>query len=212
MVKKITAPYLSYELIQRKSKQFLKKHHSKNLYPIPIERIVEIDLKISIIGIPGLLDGLDIDGWLASNLREIYVDKNMYEKRPPRYNFTLAHEVGHFVLHSDIYRKNKIHKVADWQDFMQSLSEKQLSWFEWQARAFAGLILVPSHLLKERCGYYIKKIKAVGVKNREIILSRLLDLTAKDFFVSTSVIKKRLEKEKFLPNELQKTLFLDFYT
>ena len=203
---------MSYEDICKEAKKFLAKYHPDDGYSIPIERIVEVKLRISIIAIPGLLDVLEVDGWLASNLKEIFVDKSMYDRKPPRYSFTLAHEVGHYILHANLYRKYKINSTEGWVNFIQRFPERELRWFEWQARAFAGLILTPTHHLEKRCEYQLKRLKLTSVKDKRLILKKLLDLLARDFCVSTTVIKKRLEKEDDLPEDLRKVFLLNFYS
>lgn len=204
------APFLPYNDIKQIADTFLNKYHPKRNYPTPIERIIELQFKISIIGIPGLLKVFEIDGWLSYSTKEIYVDKFMYDTRPPRFNFTLAYEIGHYILHKDIYKTVEIDSAAEWRKLIKSFPERQLAWFEWQARAFAGIVLVPSDLLTKRTNYYLGKIKKSGVTNNRIIIDRLLDVLAKDFEVSKPVIKKRFEKEQILPNGLQEELTLSF--
>lgn len=77
----------------------------------------------------------------------IYVDKNM-EYGEPRFNFTLAHEIGHFVLHRKIdlsILKDK-EKIKDTNrdlilDHIQS--DNPRTWLEWQANKFASSLLLP---------------------------------------------------------------------
>lgn len=54
-----------------------------------------------------------------------------------RDRFTLAHEIGHYILHSDVVfsrvdNKNQVKTYCD---------------PEWQADAFAGELLIPAHLI-----------------------------------------------------------------
>ena len=77
----------------------------------------------------------------------IHIDKNM-EYGEPRFNFTLAHEIGHFVLHRkiDISILKDKEKIQDTNrdlvlDHVQS--DNPRTWLEWQANKFASSLLLP---------------------------------------------------------------------
>ena len=55
----------------------------------------------------------------------------------------LAHEIGHIVLHRNLYRANRFSSIAEWKEFINSITEEEHGWLEYQGYAFAGLILVP---------------------------------------------------------------------
>lgn len=206
-----TAPFLSYEKIKGKARSFLHKFHPNGDIPIPIENIIDIKIGIVINPIPGLMNIYETDGFLCSDLKEIWVDRDLYLRKHPRYYFTLAHEIGHYYLHKSIYKQIKIKDTTSWKSFIKNLDEKNLSWFEYQAYAFAGLVLVPTKQLRKRSKFQLARIKKAGGKTPSIILPRLIDELCKDFFVSTPVIKKRLKKENILPSDLQKELLLNSY-
>ncbi len=191
----IKAPYKNYDYIKKIARNFLKKYHPQDTYPIPIEEIVEFKLNIDIIPIHGLHKAFDIDGFLSSDLKSISIDKDVYCNRPGRYRFTLAHETGHFILHKNIYKQNQFNSIDEWKDFVNSFPEREYAWFEWQAYQFAGLILVPPHHLQRRSKYYLRIIKTLNIHDEEIIFDRLVELLAKDFMVSREVVHRRLEKD-----------------
>ncbi|MFH1363878.1 MAG: ImmA/IrrE family metallo-endopeptidase [Candidatus Omnitrophota bacterium] len=203
-------PYLNHEKVQIKAKSFLKKFNPADEIPVPIERIVDVQLGILITGIPGLLKQLDIDGFLLSDLKEIMVDKDLYDRQHPRFLFTLAHEMGHYFLHRKIYKQIAIKDTATWKAFHNSLEDDKLKWYEIQAHLFAGYILVPRNHLKKRCEIYLNKIKKAGIRNQALILDKLLHVLARDFMVSSAVIKRRLKREELLPVDLYKELLLTF--
>jgi len=39
-----------------------------------------------------------MEGFISGDLNVIYVDELIYDQRPARYRFTLAHEIGHDVF------------------------------------------------------------------------------------------------------------------
>jgi hypothetical protein len=86
---------------------FLKDHPNQSSIPVDIEGIVD-ELRMDIIPLPGLKTisrqaGLDADAFISSDFSSITVDQFILERRINRYRFTLAHELGHMVLHSEYY-------------------------------------------------------------------------------------------------------------
>ena len=195
MIENIIAPFKNHNFIAKAAKDFLNIYHPDNTYPIPVEEIIEFNLKLDIIPIPGLHKIFDIDGFLSSNRKSISVDESVYQSRPGRYRFTLAHELGHFVLHKDIYNKRKFTTADDWKKFIENFEEKQYYWFEWQAYEFAGLILVPTDYLIGRHTYHIKRIRSFGIVNEDVILDAVIEFLAEDFIVSRDVIQRRLKRD-----------------
>lgn len=55
---------------------------------------MEFRLGIDIVPMPGLHRLIETDGFITSDLKEIYVDEFVYVSRPGRYPFTLAHANG----------------------------------------------------------------------------------------------------------------------
>ena len=191
----VIVPFKDYDHIKKIVANFLHKYHPKDSYPTPIEEIVEFKLGIDIIPIPGLHEIIEIDGFISSDLSTISVDEYIYKHRQGRYRFTLAHEVGHAIMHEAVYRHRGFNTTGDWKDFMETFPENEWSWLEWQANQFAGLVLVPSHHLEKRLGYHSKQIKALGIKNEDVIMDRVVELLAQDFVVSRDVILRRISKE-----------------
>ncbi|MBL7068336.1 MAG: ImmA/IrrE family metallo-endopeptidase [Candidatus Omnitrophica bacterium] len=152
-------------------------------------------MKLDIIPIPGLHRAFDVDGFLSSDRKSISIDEGVYQSRPGRYRFTLAHEIGHLVLHKDIYERYEFENVAEWKEFINKFPEKEYSWFEWQAYEFAGLVLVPPAHLNKRVIYHTKEIKSLGIQNKDVINDRVTELLSEDFVVSRDVIQRRLTKE-----------------
>ncbi len=85
--------------IEAAAETFLKKHHSARTIPVPIEEILDLQLRINIIPIPGLFNH-SIDAFLSMDLKNLYIDQDHLERRINRARFTLAHEAGHLALHS----------------------------------------------------------------------------------------------------------------
>ncbi|MGR3310427.1 MAG: ImmA/IrrE family metallo-endopeptidase [Candidatus Brocadiales bacterium] len=97
MASEIKAPYLTHEQIRTRAKLFLEKYHPEDSYPVPIEDIIEYQLKLDIIPIPGLRDYVEVEGFVSVVSGSISIDDYIYHKRPARCRFTLAHEIGHLI-------------------------------------------------------------------------------------------------------------------
>lgn len=197
---------LSYNDIAKKAKQFLRKYNPHETVPIPIEEIVEFDMGLDIIPTPNLLRDFDVDGFTSSDLTCMYVDDFIYTMRPARYRFTLAHELGHVVLHKDIFLSHSFDSIVEWKEFQINSDPDQYDWMEWQAYSFGGLVLVPPNQLNK---YFMDnlpsikpKIKLMQKKKipRGSYLEYVLEAIAKDlgriFDVSSDVVKKRITKDK----------------
>lgn len=172
--------------------------------PVPIIELVEIDLKIDIIPLPGLLQEFDIDGFLGKYFKRLYIDEDIYfdERYQNRLRFTLAHEIGHLVLHKEMISTCKYDTPEDWIKARQSLDDEDLKWFELQAHEFGGRLLVPKQQLIREVAVDEAKIneyiEAMGTNNIDILAEYLSPRISKIFNVSESVIAIRLKREKIL--------------
>lgn len=195
---KLPVPVLSYDQIRERADQFLRKHHPSGELPIPIEDIIDVTLRVDIVAIPGLLKTFELDGFTTSDLQSICVDDFVYNNRQTRYRFTLAHEMGHIVLHRDVFESVEIRKIADWKRFLKTMSEDDRGWFEFQANSFAGLVLVPRPaLVREhpKCVSLVKKHGGQIARQPEAAQSFVEECLGKRFDVSPEVISRRLNKE-----------------
>ena len=193
---RISVPYKTRDDLRHAAEHFLRKYHPDGSYPVPIEEIIEFKLGLDIVPLPDLHRAFDVDGFLAAGRMSISVDEGVYQSRPGRYRFTLAHEVGHFVLHKSLYDEHKFRTIDEWKEFIARFPDKEYSWFEWQAYEFAGHILVPGHHLEKRFRYHKKRLRSLGFCDETVIVYTLAGLLAKDFVVSREVIQRRLGREK----------------
>ncbi|ODS34252.1 MAG: hypothetical protein SCARUB_00626 [Candidatus Scalindua rubra] len=192
-------PIISYEGIRNSADNFLKQYHPSRDIPIPIEEIIEFQMRKDIIPLIGLHQSFEVYGFTSSDLSSIYVDEFVYKSRPGRYRFTLAHEVGHIVLHKEIYQKAKFQGIKEWKDFINSISDDKHSWLEYQSYAFGGLVLVPHEHLEKLTQSYVKFVRENKIslkENWDYVWDRIAAKLAKDFGVSTQVVEKRLGKDK----------------
>ena len=130
MAGSLKPPVLSYADLGRRAGDFLRTHHPAMTLPVPIEEIIEFRFGMDIIPIPGLHAAFEVDGFISSDLKGITVDEFVYQQRPTRYCFTLAHELAHAVLHRRIYTAHKFTRVEEWKRFQREMDEQDRGWLE----------------------------------------------------------------------------------
>ncbi len=197
MAIKIDPPHYSYEQIRSRANGFLAKHNPTGAIPVPIEEIAEFSLHLNIIPIPGIQNALEIDGFMSSDFKSISVDQFVMEKRETRYRFTLAHEIGHLVLHQEILSQFNFNTLDGWKQFQTDIDIEAYGWLEWQAYSFGGLVLAPREALASRRVICEQQISQEGLTpTSEAAQFYVVKMLARDFNVSEAVIEKRLYKDK----------------
>ena len=190
---------LSYDALRRLAEGFLEEFHDERTLPVPIEEIVEFDFEIEIVPMEGILDDLEVDAFLTSDLKQIYVDAFVLKHRYRRFRFSLAHELAHHELHRPLYEGTRIRSVRAWQAVQDSISEDDYAWFEFQANSFAGLVLVPAPELADQYRAAVRAAQEAGLSDNtlksEAGKSHVARWLADQFDVSELVIEKRMEKD-----------------
>lgn len=125
------------------AEQFLKKYHGSLTTPIPIEEIAELQLEITVIPVPRLKKTFGHESFISSDFKHIIMDNDIYTGQPHRSRFTYAHEIGHFMLHRNLYEKNNIKSIDEFIKFHNSLSSEDVKNLHVQANIFAGKVLLP---------------------------------------------------------------------
>ncbi len=197
---KIKPKRLSNLYIRSQADEFRGKYlNPSDTIPVPIEDIVEFDLKLELIPKAFIKQNIDMDGFLSRDLKTIYVDNElMSERNVNRYRFTIAHEVGHYVLHSKEIQESEYRTPTEWSKMREEMDEVDLNWFEQQAYEFAGRLLVPRNKLIEALESLREKIEEFKTSypdsNNEII-EAIARLICSKFQVSPDVMERRIRKE-----------------
>jgi len=108
----LNVPYLSDAYIASVACSFLKENSLASI-PINIEHVIESNYRMDIVPLPGLQKVFDIEGFSTSDFSAIYVDQSVYEQKYYRYRFTLAHELGHKVMHQEYLSRLKFSSIAE---------------------------------------------------------------------------------------------------
>jgi hypothetical protein len=198
----IEVPNRSYDDLRRIADQFLRQHHPRGTIPVPIEQIIELQLHLDIIPTPNLFKHFDIHAYVSKDMTGIWVDRDILEDNPRGYNYSLAHELSHVLIHPDLINGFEFENVEEWKDIITSIDEKLYAEFEWQAHALARLILVPREALalefkeaeaKLPRGLSLESLSETG---RFYIVSNL----ARRFGVLDFAMEDRIKRDRLWPD------------
>jgi len=142
--------FLSYDEIRRVSEEYAGRFRLAQTIPVDIDRLADNVLQINVIPFSSLYRSYEVNAFLSSDFSKIYVDEYLYTHLEPQYRFTLAHELGHMVLHGEYYRQFKIDDLKTYVDFVARMKDDDYRLIETQANNFAGLFLVSTSALRER--------------------------------------------------------------
>ena len=204
--REINPARLSRDEIWSIAERFREENIFNDTIPVNIEVVMQSTLGIHPIPTENLRRDCTLDGFISLDFKYIYVDEFQYssDNYYKRVRFTMAHEIGHRVLHRDIIEKINFESEDEWKKFRMNLREESLLGFEWQASEFAGRLLVPlnklviefkaarNEILKSNASWRASKI------DNDELFSSVAPLIAPKFDVSTDVIEKRLDKENIM--------------
>ena len=146
--------------------------------PVPVEKIADFLLNLGIDWVE-IADSEDepVLAYIHPQSQTIRLNERRlpyFEQHPGTYEFTLAHEIGHYLLH--LTGQGRLHrfKPATWDRR------------EWQAEQFASYLLLPNQLL-------LPAIEGLDLQS----WSDLYRLRAR-FNVSITALRIRLEKLGYL--------------
>ena len=200
-MKKIIVPYLSTQDIRQKADKFRSDYWGSQI-PVDILEIAEFEFDIEIRPIPNLKKLIDMDALISSNFEVLYVDNDQYinDNQINRLRFSVAHEIGHMILHKQYYESLGINSFEDYIKYTEELPEDQHSWLESHAYEFAGRLLVPYEELTQKIDEAKKMLEDAKInitaENEELIKDFITRKICYDFDVSSDVIYKRIVKEK----------------
>lgn len=184
---------LSY--VEKSANDFLKEYHPSLSLPIPIEDIAELQLGISLLPIKGIKNLLGVDSFIQSDFKQIVIDEYSFNTLVERTRFSIAHEIGHMILHKKWYEEKGPKNIDEYLKYHIEQDDKEYKYQEIQASTFAGLLLVPTELLVKEVE---KKIGRLPDKEAlDTIAPFLVDLPG-IFQVSDAVILRRLQKEQLV--------------
>jgi Zn-dependent peptidase ImmA (M78 family) len=190
------APYLTYERVGQYANDFLIRHHPSLELPVPIEWIIESDLNLYIQPFPELYRIFNQSGFLSHNRTVIYIDDYQYDHFVEKYRFTLAHEVGHFVMHRAMYEGLSFDSMQEFIEWLSYRPMNEIGWFETQADWFAGQTLIPISKLETACVELLESNRNIFSNGKRLtndFWAYASNELAKPFEVNAPVVEIRLK-------------------
>ncbi len=145
--------------------------------PVSIELVAELSGYIDEIGmLEGLSEKFNVAAALCPNPTSqliIIVDRDEFDHCSVRSRFSVAHELGHAVMHSDVYKSTKKYTVDEAVRVNQKI-QKRYTALERDANYFAGAILMPY----EHFTANVFKLYRILAKEYEFDFKRLKNVIA----------------------------------
>lgn len=188
---------------------FRERHLTCELAHLPVDvfTLVELKLRLDVIPFDDLFAKYGSDAAITPDLTGIYVDAEAYvlwEKGPVwkqnRLRFSVAHEVGHYVLHREIAAKLRFNSFEGFARWTQS-HEGQKYRLEQAANEFAGRLLVPVERLRQLYDEFSTEFDAKFPHWRahQVIRHFLAESVGPKFGINSQVIEVRLDREGIWP-------------
>lgn len=146
-------PHLPPLFIEQKTEELLEGFGAKYgrivIPPVPIDAIVELHLQLTFnfLDLCEMFGADNIHGALWVDRREVGIDQSLDPELHPelegRYHFTLAHEVGHWILHRNLASSPQLDS-----DAYVCHNGHRRPRIERQADYFAACLLMPRRMVR----------------------------------------------------------------
>ena len=132
-----------------------------------------------------------VDAFISADFKTIYVDEYEFDVESYRYRFSVAHELGHFILHRKYY-PDEMKSLEEWLEVSRRIIGDSA---EFQANCFAGNLLASEdgliRVLNNEFGGSLAK-NYWSVTPNELV--GILEKVKKCFRVSGQVIARRMHE------------------
>ena len=198
------APFLRKEDIWQKAEAFREAVWPSGKIPVDVMEIVEFELGLEFRAVTSLRADDDVDALLLGDWQTIIVDQGLFmdDRYSNRLRFSIAHELGHFVLHRQVFDQIPRSTTEEWVCFMRDIPEKEYSFLEYHAYEFAGRFMVPVEALRHSFEEALLRVEQNGMSRstlEDAHLAYIANGLARTFDLSSEVIEKRLKSEGLWP-------------
>jgi len=189
--------------------EVIRAQHSRiaaSQTPLDLIDFVELSLKLDLIPYDGLYRNFGADAAITADFSGIYIERETYdiidtapEWKLNRLRFSLAHELGHYFLHQQIFIDQNITDDACFLDWLNEHNGEKYK-IEQEANEFAGRLLVPVEKLSDM--FDSMKIKFTELHgsshwmNDVNIREKACELMCQKFGVHPKAISARLSRER----------------
>ena len=201
--------------IEAKAAQTLKDAYPGGItIPVDIDLLVERSLYVDqIVAIPSLESRFGIAGVLtvkSTGHFDILVDEDTLDYQRARASFTIAHELGHIILHAEVFTGCRT--IAD-SVALGTRLRKAYRYLEEAANSFAGAILIPYREITDDTAALYQYLVKNGNYETKLDQKQISAVLAKRYGVNPTPMKIRLERlgifKKIQRSLLFKSPFLD---
>jgi Zn-dependent peptidase ImmA (M78 family) len=192
----------------RDAAEVFRRQHAKLAEKLPVDvfYVAELDLRLNLIPFPDSMTKFAFDAAITPDFESIYIDQESYvllERGPAwKYNrlrFSVAHELGHFVLHKAIALKLGFKSFEEFKEWTKTYRGMKHT-VEQGANEFAGRLLVPVEALIK---FYDAFVEHSGPdwEPSPVLRAKFSNRAASKFGVNADVIGVRLDREGIWPAE-----------
>ena len=208
------------ELCEGIVETFLRRKYGTVRYPIPTDGLeLLIEQQEVVLDCYSDLDYLGADTHGATVFEpnkptRVYVSKQLSENavRENRFRTTLAHELGHVLLHGPLFRAAKTGDLFDLSASSRATCTRrsvelaaQTDWLEWQAGFVAGALLMPITRLRQLAATTLSEVGAVSIDSTAA--QSLIRRVMRTFQVSRAAAEVRLQQAGLVtPREVSRLL------
>jgi Zn-dependent peptidase ImmA (M78 family) len=135
--------------------------------------------------------GNEVLGKISLDTKKIFIS-NSLKRNSPRWRFTLAHELGHFLLHRKLFISDPSTNKMDSQNSInwEDIDKTSTSRLEWQANSFASALLLPKITLIPLIAKLLKDYEIRNSNHGIIYLDN-----QKENILSYQYISSKIKKE-----------------
>ncbi|MEY8214298.1 MAG: ImmA/IrrE family metallo-endopeptidase [Colwellia sp.] len=156
--------------------------------------------------------GNEVLGKISLDTKKIFISSSL-KRNSPRWRFTLAHELGHFLLHRKLFISDPSTNIMDSQNSInwEDIDKTSVSRLEWQANSFASALLLPKITLIPLIAKFLEDYEVRNSNHGIIYLDNQKDniltynsIAAKikqEYNVSHQMITYRLAQLNILNNQ-----------
>jgi Zn-dependent peptidase ImmA (M78 family) len=165
--------------------------HTQNslIVPIPIEDIAEHHLGYEIDFVDdGIFSDPEILGGIDFEENKIYVNTSV-EDHDGRYAFTIAHEIGHHVLHRDAWLKDN----RDGNKEILCRDSRNKPQIELEADRFAAALLMPAEAIKNITSTISPRPKVNSIKQARGLASKIIKEGKLDNVSNTAMVNRLID-------------------
>lgn len=187
-------PYLDDDCIFHKANDFLCQHYPSFECPVPVEIIIGKELGVYVFPVKDLEKCCDVHGGVGKDFKSILIDEKQYMNQEGRSRFTIAHELGHIILHSQLFDEiSQLNTDQNYIDFQNHITFDEHKKLEIQANLFAEEIIFPKEVLREVVENMVSKLGGAD-KLLPSDLASIIDYVQKKFGVTRDCAYNKLRR------------------